>query len=124
MRISDWSSDVCSSDLCLVHHFEEVGSRCVALHCKARHTEHETGPFANSLLIIDEVYDALVPDSSPDNGSGYGDRTSVVAGKSVAVRVDLGGRSTIKNKNYSQLHACHGSNTSKQPRHFLEALYY
>src|SRR3546814_4952123 len=87
MRISDWSSDVCSSDLhghhvlsvrqrllnvetasirhvqveddaaghCLVHHFEEVGSRCVALHCKARHTEHETGPFANSLLIIDEV---------------------------------------------------------------------
>src|SRR3546814_10269147 len=104
MRISDWSSDVCSSDLhghhvlsvrqrllnvetasirhvqveddaaghCLVHHFEEVGSRCVALHCKARHTEHETGPFANSLLIIDEVYDALVPHSSPDKGSGYG----------------------------------------------------
>src|SRR3546814_12855409 len=117
MRISDWSSDVCSSDLshrlhrpsnvaargeddhghhvlsvrqrllnvetasirhvqveddaaghCLVHHFEEVGSRCVALHCKARHTEHETGPFANSLLIIEEVYDALVPHSSPDQG--------------------------------------------------------
>src|SRR3546814_1264985 len=32
MRISDWSSDVCSSDLCCVHTWNPVGSR--SLHCR------------------------------------------------------------------------------------------
>src|SRR3546814_17506600 len=52
MRISDWSSDVCSSDL----HFEHVADRCadgllrVALDYRV--------PVANGVLAVDEQDDA------------------------------------------------------------------
>src|SRR3546814_17383890 len=70
MRISDWSSDVCSSDL--------IASRAAA-RCR---------------------------DAAGGNAAGRGwcstiqgiDRKSVVKGKSVSVRVDLGGRRIIKKK--------------------------
>src|SRR3546814_20469094 len=79
MRISDWSSDVCSSDLhernrCEVHLFyllSSSGRRAVAEDRAAlAHIIHE-----------------------------WRDRKSVVKGKSVSVRVDLGGRRIIKKKN-------------------------
>src|SRR3546814_15555001 len=98
MRISDWSSDVCSSDLHLYHLLAEVD--LVVLH---RLTLE--GP------EIAEVRRNQVP--APGNADVAGcrasivqgvdtvvqDRKSVVYGKSVSVRVDLGGRRIIKKKN-------------------------
>src|SRR3546814_15945189 len=78
MRISDWSSDVCSSDL-----FEAMGLR--------------VDEFA-----IDEAKIKDHPGYSPSIVS-YEDRKSVVSGKSVSVRVDLGGRRIIKKKNLESL---------------------
>src|SRR3546814_20310472 len=70
MRISDWSSDVCSSDLPFF-----------------------VGP-------VRRVRGALPhPTCQPAVGWCAGDRKSVVEGKSVSVRVDLGGRRIIKKKN-------------------------
>src|SRR3546814_964917 len=63
VRISDWSSDVCSSDL----------------------------PFNPYAVSKHAAFEATV-----NFREAYGDRKSVVSGKSVSVRVDLGGRRTIK----------------------------
>src|SRR3546814_20968404 len=70
MRISDWSSDVCSSDLEGTN-FKHV----VAPH--HRRSDRVAGGRSVRLAV---------------------DRKSVVSGKSVAVRVDLGGRRIIKKK--------------------------
>src|SRR3546814_7469424 len=63
MRISDWSSDVCSSDL--------ADSQVDELDADERRDET----------------------AKPIDGN---DRKSVVKGKSVSVRVDFGGRRSIK----------------------------
>src|SRR3546814_16091053 len=98
MRISDWSSDVCSSDL---------------LHgLLAGHASNWDG--------IVKIGRTHLQDATPltlgQEFSGYArqvengiarvkavlprlDRTSVVSGKSVSARVDLGGRSILKKKN-------------------------
>src|SRR3546814_19416771 len=91
MRISDWSSDVCSSDLVVAA--IEVHERI------ARAFLHDVARPNEALFII-------------QSGRGFGlfeiDRKSVVSGKSVSVRVDLGGRRIIKknrlhsNKKYKQ----------------------
>src|SRR3546814_5691549 len=73
MRISDWSSDVCSSDL--VELLVELRD---ALEAQLRD--------AGKLEWALEDFAALA------------DRKSVVSGKSVSVRVDLGGRRIIKKK--------------------------
>src|SRR3546814_15043518 len=81
MRISDWSSDVCSSDLV---RGEAVADRAVAV-----------------------ADDAIAPEMRLARGDLGGraelrrrvDRKSVVEGKSVSVRVDLGGRRIIKKTN-------------------------
>src|SRR3546814_9024745 len=85
MRISDWSSDVCSSDL---HHTPESPA----------------SPGCEALLTPEST-----PAESPPGGArrhcsagapatrrSPGDRKSGVSGTSVSVRVDLGGRSIIK----------------------------
>src|SRR3546814_13425820 len=92
-RISDWSSDVCSSDLYLAGGIEEhdadtrpIGARIAGMrrrHCvRCGAGSAETGASAMPLP------------------SSEADRKSVVLGKSVSVRVDLGGRRIIKQKNY------------------------
>src|SRR3546814_14653009 len=68
MRISDWSSDVCASDLVISNPT----------------LDPSTGLLLSMFLSIFEE-----------------DRTSVVSGKSVSVRVDLGGRCITKK--YTQL---------------------
>src|SRR3546814_9429298 len=85
MRISDWSSDVCSSDL-----RHRIGAAPVAQgeqvaehgdrhgHLQDQHARHV-------------AFQAKRP-GDPE------DRKSVVSGKSVSVRVDLGGCRTIKKK--------------------------
>src|SRR3546814_16179937 len=93
MRISDWSSDVCSSDLEWRAMKPWVSSSRAGWAWKrsrkpsAGSRRHET-------------------DSRVDQAFWFGsaiassqDRKSVVWGKSVAVRVDLGGRRILKKKN-------------------------
>src|SRR3546814_12603058 len=114
MRISDWSSDVCSSDLkgldsngALQHyalrssHLEagefwveirnDVSSSAIKIDCS------EMPRFQRCLAQADEL--APVARLTIDQQRGRRiDRKSVVSGKSVSVRVELGGRGIIKNK--------------------------
>src|SRR3546814_13523608 len=96
MRISDWSSDVCSSDLTLQ---VEV----VALDWKWLFIYPQYGvATVNELAApIDTSIKFHITASSVMNSFFIPalDRTSVVKGKSVSVRVDLGGRRIIKKKN-------------------------
>src|SRR3546814_11557369 len=77
MRISDWSSDVCSSDL---------GGRNVSVG-------DSSAGVRGGWVRVDICSDSDRPWRLP------ADRKSVVEGKSVSVRVDLGGRRSIKKKN-------------------------
>src|SRR3546814_12617382 len=113
MRISDWSSDVCSSDLRYNVHESRYGhmlmSICVSLCLSGASCQSGTRcprlpklmdsslPAFNSRLIWSLDFPASLPNS------GTGDRKSVVEGKSVAVRVDLGGRRIIKKKKEEQI---------------------
>src|SRR3546814_15967655 len=89
MRISDWSSDVCSSDL----DREGRGRELVAV------VAHEGGTLVFGVEVVAEfgvvVHDRGSGEVGNHNLSG-GDRKSVVYGKSVSVRVDPGGRCIIK----------------------------
>src|SRR3546814_962469 len=90
MRISDWSSDVCSSDL-----------RLLARNIRAGEADRDT---RRHVVIQAEVE----PPRGADAVEAHGDRNrsereavdrkSVVEGKSVLVRVDLGGRRIINKK--------------------------
>src|SRR3546814_16354132 len=110
MRISDWSSDVCSSDLLyrvffnLAHNALEAGAR--ELHLAAR-------PVRDFLVIDVEDDGPGMPEeaqrnifkpfagSAREGGTGLGlDRKRVGEGKSVSERVNLGGwRISKKKKN-------------------------
>src|SRR3546814_19588172 len=137
MRISDWSSDVCSSDL--RHARFPVDPR--AARCRAadglrlsraarRRTSLARGRGARSgaRAHLRSRQESLSPVSQRLNAAallslpaevtrpaydlasiktggvhhGIGDRKSVVSGKSVAVRVDIGGRGIIKKKKQTQ----------------------
>src|SRR3546814_12509416 len=82
MRISDWSSDVCSSDLV-------EADRLAIGHRVLDDRPHQLRIF----LGLAEA--ARVRNLRPE---AVLDRKSVVEGKSVSVRVDLGGRRIIKKK--------------------------
>src|SRR3546814_17886224 len=96
MRISDWSSDVCSSDLtqgvacgdrsdnraACPDHVRILGD------CRARNRHRAWRQMALALAGL----------RAACAGEGR-DRKRVVEGKSVSVRVDTGGRRRIKTKN-------------------------
>src|SRR3546814_16639230 len=98
MRISDWSSDVCSSDLIAPSPLE-LSDRLVEVH----------QPLSRYYTLDRDVVVPL-PEQSQDGalaivgGCHRGmpalprDRKSVVQGKRVSVRLDLGGRRIIKKK--------------------------
>src|SRR3546814_17833768 len=95
MRISDWSSDVCSSDLAWR---SEVQGFAKLPHAVLDSDAFRALPDAGKVAIL-----ALCRNhNGANNGrialtrTGAVDRKSVVWGKSVSVRVDLGGRRTIK----------------------------
>src|SRR3546814_18272589 len=95
MRISDWSSDVCSSDL----------DGRIRL-CRDGNVERGN---RNDARCDPRSYGQHVEnrDRSADRReltSRDQDRKSVVEGKSVSVRVDLGGRRRIKKKMESVTH--------------------
>src|SRR3546814_19152899 len=111
MRISDWSSDVCSSDLCFIGARSEVVegvivetgavlSMGVFLSKSTRIVNRETGEISMGRV---PAYSVVVPGSLPGKPLPNGepgpslycaaivqqvDRTSVVAGKSASVRVN------------------------------------
>src|SRR3546814_17726217 len=99
MRISDWSSDVCSSDLIGINDLsksKDGDSKELRGVAKIEHDRNEI------LLRKYAAYARTVMNSekigiSADKQSR--DRKSVVEGKSVSVGVDLGGRRFIKKKN-------------------------
>src|SRR3546814_13862905 len=96
MRISDWSSDVCASDLPRAG----IGDWGLGIRgCRRACSIHEPRICESRIPNPDSR-----PSSLPAPGFARphveplraGDRTSVVKGKSVGVRVDLGGRRLIK----------------------------
>src|SRR3546814_18770125 len=100
MRISDWSSDVCSSDL-RISRFHAVPLRTVNV---TRKTAEQSRSLAKNTIgwRMRSASFPWTPSRRPIPAipaCRWGDRKSVVSGKSVSVRVDLGGRRIIKKKN-------------------------
>src|SRR3546814_15490881 len=104
MRISDWSSDVCSSDL----NGRKAGTR-VAIH--AARQINGVAMFCGSREISEPGRKLLVQWSNKagakqgihklrrgHRGGNVLDRKSAVEGQGVSVRVDIGGRRHNKNK--------------------------
>src|SRR3546814_11865625 len=95
MRISDWSSDVCSSDLlsleCVVTCFDQavVADDAIdrAIELRGNATAAAKQFLHRRAVGVERIGKLVVVD---------GDRKSVVSGKSVSVRVVLGGRRIIK----------------------------
>src|SRR3546814_11820828 len=98
MRISDWSSDVCSSDLIMqqpdgaaIAAAKDMldGGSLVILR-------EERRPYMIVELVFPGGKGPVARHDQPIDQSR--DRKSVVSGKSVSVRVDPGGRRIIKKK--------------------------
>src|SRR3546814_19631884 len=109
MRISDWSSDVCSSDLILqqssllgklppccsqlIPHSSQASFESAAFY-----TQQIGGLSETAHLRAAVAHGDYVEKSNQHHRDGGGDRKRVVSEKSVSVRVDLGGRLDIKKK--------------------------
>src|SRR3546814_15448296 len=100
MRISDWSSDVCSSDLyCIVHaaaaikHFD-AGAALYLAHVQCYVLRVGT----RLVGVLDQIQQCLLQlrGIGAQRCERQLDRKSVVWGRSVSVRVGIGGRSIIK----------------------------
>src|SRR3546814_14440257 len=112
MRISDWSSDVCSSDLsirsaCRVEWKRPKPATGVkpplrrapmSAHRETERTDHRMPPRYRSDLLPDAVSWVLTGPERIACRRRRADRTSVVEGTSVSVRVALGGRRIMKKK--------------------------
>src|SRR3546814_13185680 len=113
MRISDWSSDVCSSDL---HPLADLGYAAMTYHLPgdadplmgvAGEDLAGTGMPDESEFVAEYCREAGrdMPGDLPILVvfSMFRDRKSVVEGKSVSIRVDLGGRRINKKKKKTQI---------------------
>src|SRR3546814_13645977 len=113
MRISDWSSDVCSSDLICGETSRASMSAISSISSNPSRPSRSTlltkvmigterkRQTSNSLRVCGSIPLAASITITAEST----DRKSVVEGKSVSVRVDLGGRRLInkkKNKRYKQ----------------------
>src|SRR3546814_11061870 len=104
MRISDWSSDVCSSDLVLgrgrgpaavrMDPRHDSGLRLVGLCARTDACGLPAGSGVGSAPVGRAR--RVEAGGAPGRPGGRRDRTSVVEGKSVSGRVERGGRRTIK----------------------------
>src|SRR3546814_20640064 len=104
LRISDWSSDVCSSDLSGVsgtgRSFTAAVRSSTARKVSRLRAWAGVSPMASRTCSAGLVTFCSVG-RLPDALAAVSDRKSVGVGKRVSVRVDLGGRRIIKNKNSS-----------------------
>src|SRR3546814_11895441 len=100
MRISDWSSDVCSSDLRLKEPYN--GATVVITHHAPSLRSLQDNPHVGGHM--DAAYANRWEHRMGSDRANLWvqDRKSVVSGKRVSVRVDIGGRSIIKKKNIPQ----------------------
>src|SRR3546814_20069584 len=107
MRISDWSSDVCSSDL-YVDCERHAGELAQGLLAPDGPGSGESSTPAGCQRVAgrqDAVARCLErwargrPDRRHSNGGGTGERKGVGEGMRVSVRLDVVGRGTIKKKN-------------------------
>src|SRR3546814_14887120 len=109
MRISDWSSDVCSSDLLLTRYLvvsrlaapgaqepAEATRPLVARACSCQSWDDLLASYEEARQSVDQRWQAIVEQYGEAED---GDRKSVVEGKSVSVRVELGGRRRINKQN-------------------------
>src|SRR3546814_15077400 len=94
MRISDWSSDVCSSDLHGALLRGPAAPDAVRLSQGGRRLPGRVG--GHGAGAVDAARSAR---GDADGSAQEPDRKSVVEGTSVSVRVDLGGRRISKKKN-------------------------
>src|SRR3546814_18331621 len=100
MRISDWSSDVCSSDLRRIAEVEpeprtlddHFGQRRDVAQAKVEPLPRDR---VNAVRRVADERDAVGDDRRAVMKAERIDRKSVVEGKSVSVSVDLGGRRLI-----------------------------
>src|SRR3546814_14595233 len=107
MRISDWSSDVCSSDL---RHRRGGHRRGPALRGarQGRRQGRRGARTRNARArrpragLAAAGRGRLLPGRDQGRAEIHGDRKSVVKGKSVSVRVALGGRRSSKKKKIKQ----------------------
>src|SRR3546814_21139249 len=111
MRISDWSSDVCSSDLVtsqgsplLVDETTaaeiELGAQDILAGGAARaYGRQQEAALSRSRARSARAGGYLGAGAPLPTGAGQADRKSAGQGKSVAVRVDLGGCRSLKQKN-------------------------
>src|SRR3546814_13679138 len=103
MRISDWSSDVCSSDLITVNYREAY-----AMHASNGILFNHESPIRGETFVTRKISRAVAAIEhgmekclflgNIDSKRDWGDRKSTVEGKSVSVRVELGGRRNITKK--------------------------
>src|SRR3546814_21121117 len=111
MRISDWSSDVCSSDphesggngapqACGhgQHDDDDDDAPSAMPHEKARTPRIPGGQSVKALLHKTEQAGRGAVRRFDEQRAQSGARNSGVSGKSVSVRVDLGGARLIENK--------------------------
>src|SRR3546814_11411407 len=108
MRISDWSSDVCSSDLRVIDLFQFLlDQRCDNQPAVLGHDletvveDRHGGIHVQVALAFDPVGDRrdALDFGQAQEAEHLEDRKSVVEGMSVSVSVDLGGRRIIKKTN-------------------------
>src|SRR3546814_8288758 len=93
MRIRDWSSDVCSSDLVADGVKIRANSHIEGAPYRAAWRDREVGEIVPSDFGLMKLED-------PDLATPYADRKSVEEGKSVAGRVDIGGCRIIQKKKH------------------------
>src|SRR3546814_19180813 len=111
MRISDWSSEVCSSDLQLAFGNFDLGIFIQGEQGKelwnANQYYHASSFYrgTNNVAAVRDRWtqentntNAAYPKETSSLNIQWSDRKSVVKEKSVSVRVDLGGRGIIKKK--------------------------
>src|SRR3546814_17052307 len=98
MRISDWSADVCSSDLNLIAAI--LLSAAILIGWNFIADKYFPTPAKPDVTTTVAGAAGAGPAAQPAGvpAAGSADRKSVVEGKSVSVRVDLGGRRTLKTK--------------------------
>src|SRR3546814_18830910 len=100
MRISDWSSDVCSSDLDLEMQRTIVAEQTLRANFAAiRHRDARQQ--AVDQLLLPGAQGLALGAAIEAVERGRVDRKRVVEGKGVSVRVDPGGRRSIKTQNES-----------------------
>src|SRR3546814_15510408 len=97
MRISDWSSDVCSSDLNLgISQGGHENAPPAICHQGGDHGFAQVNADKGQHTLLQRHAEVTQNKAEPRHTAR--DRKSVVKGKSVSVRVDLGGSRLIKKK--------------------------